>query len=203
MFGIFLDTETNGLDPKIHKILEIAIKIIDLRNGKILDTYQTFANISDQEWSLSDPISLKVNGIKKENTHSGKSFGEIRQDIINLIKKHSLIRGKAVFICQNPSFDRAFFSQILDIKEQEQLYLPYHWLDLASMYWGFLMQSEKGEKLPWETGFTKDKIAAKFGIEPENQPHRAMNGVNHLLKCYEKVIGFPNRNSNPLKALKP
>ena len=34
MLGIFLDTETNGLNPFVHSVLEIAFKIINLSNGK-------------------------------------------------------------------------------------------------------------------------------------------------------------------------
>jgi len=107
--------------------------------------------------------------------------------------RNGIKRGNAVFICQNPSFDRIFFSQLIDADVQEKLLWPYHWLDLASMYWAdCITKAKSGQSLlPWETGFSKDKIARALRLPPEEKPHRAMNGVDHLLLCYEAVVGFP------------
>lgn len=195
MLGIFLDTETNGLDAKKHKVLEIAFKLIDVSDGTLYDSFESLVSINQEDWSNSDPASLKVCGLTLEKIRNGKPMEVVSSEVKALFKKHNLIRGKAVFICQNPSFDRAFFSQILDITTQESLYIPYHWLDLASMYWGYSVHIAKENKspLPWETGFTKDRIAQQFHLATEEQPHRAMNGVNHLLKCYEAVVGFPKK----------
>lgn len=196
MLGIFLDTETNGLDPKKHKILEIAFKLIDVSDGTLRHTFDSLVSISKEDWESSDQVSLKVSGLKWENLQTGKPMEEISSQVKTLLKKYNVIRGKAVFICQNPSFDRAFFSQIIDVNTQESMYLPYHWLDLASMYWSYSIHKkakEENAKLPWETGFTKDRIAQEFHLKPEAQPHRAMNGVNHLISCYEAVVGFPKR----------
>ena len=106
-----------------------------------------------------------------------------------------MIRKKAVFICQNPSFDRGFFSQLIDPDTQEDLNWPYHWLDLASMYWAISMDKAKKQNcpFPWETGISKDLIASHYNLPAEDKPHRAMNGVDHLLICYEAVVGFPGR----------
>ena len=86
-----------------------------------------------------------------------------------------------------------FFSQIVDPDTQETLSWPYHWLDLASMYWAITMQKaiQHQGPLPWETGYSKDLIAKQYQQPPEASPHRAMNGVTHLLVCYKAVVGFP------------
>ncbi|EKE08172.1 MAG: hypothetical protein ACD_17C00306G0003 [uncultured bacterium] len=79
---------------------------------------------------------------------------------------------------------------------------PYHWLDLASMYWAIAMKkaTQNQGPLPWVTGVSKDQIAAQYRLPEEKKPHRAMNGVEHLLLCYEAIVGFPNRTttSRPL-----
>lgn len=195
MLGIFLDTETNGLDAKKHKILEIAFRVIDLNTGRLIDQFESIISINQHDWKESDLVSLKVSGITWDETRRGDSIENAAKKVEALFKKHRLIRGEAVFICQNPSFDRAFFSQIFDIPLQEKLYIPYHWLDLASMYFGIMMErAKKGSSpLPWQTGFTKDKIAGFFQLKPEKQPHRAMNGVDHLVECYEALVGFPQK----------
>lgn len=193
MIGIFLDTETNGLNAKIHKIVEIAFKIVDLRTGELKDEFQAIMSHPIEAWEKSDPESLKVNGFKWEEVSQGKSSRQVAQEIIDLFAKWGIRRKKAVFICQNPSFDRTFFSQLIDADTQEILSWPYHWLDLASMYWSMAMSRAKEQKgpLPWETGVSKDLIARFYNLPAEDKPHRAMNGVTHLLLCYQAVVGFP------------
>ncbi len=195
MLGIFLDTEANGLDAKKHKIIEIAFKIVDLSSGQIHDEFENIITMSEDEWSDSDSSSLHVNGFTWNDVAQGISLDKVSDKIQSIFKKNNIVRGEAVFICQNPSFDRIFFSQLINIDAQEKLNLPYHWLDLASMFWSSAMEKSKDNKnlLPWKTGYTKDKIAKHYEIGSEEMPHRAMNGVDHLLKCYEAVVGFPEK----------
>ena len=193
MLGIFLDTETNGLNIRKHVILELALKIVDLETGQEKAAYETLLSVTEDEWARSDPASLKVNGFTREKTLGGITRSALREELLILFHRWDIKRGKAVFICQNPSFDRVFFGQIVNPDEQEKLLWPYHWLDLASMYWAKAIQegTTDPEKFPWVTGFSKDKIASACNLPPEEKPHRAMNGVNHLILCYETVVGFP------------
>lgn len=192
MLGIFLDTETNGLNAFKHRILEIAFKIIDVKNGHLVDQYDTVVFQTKEAWSRSDPNSLKVNGFTYDEIKNGKQESIVATEMTNILQRSKIQRGDAVFICQNPSFDRIFFSQLIDPDIQESLKWPYYWLDFASMYWAESIRNSKQNphKLPWMTGFSKDKIAAVYHLPSEANPHRAMNGVDHLLLCYETVVGF-------------
>lgn len=189
MLGIFLDSETNGLNVRKHHICELAYKIIDVKSGKILDTFDSFIYIPYEEWKKSDPASLEVNGFTWDDLKNAPKPQQVAEEVKLSFKQCGIERGKAVFICQNPSFDRAFFSQLIDSDVQEQLNWPYHWLDLASMYWMKCLHSNGPN--PWDTGVSKNKIAESLGLPPEADPHKAMNGVDHLLLCYEAVVGFP------------
>jgi oligoribonuclease len=195
VIGVFLDTETNGLNAQIHKIIELAFKIVDLKTGQVLDQYQSLIAQSIESWEKSDLMSLKINGFTFDEVSKGKHARAASQEIIDIFSKWNIRRKKAVFICQNPSFDRVFFSQLIDPDTQELLSWPYHWLDLASMYWAMAMKKmqEKNGSPPWETGISKDHIAHVYSLHGEEKPHRAMNGANHLLACYEAVVGFPEK----------
>lgn len=198
MLGIFLDTETNGLNPYKHKAIEIAFKIVDVESSQVIESYESIVFQTYDEWQNSDLTSLQINGFNWEQVSFGKKIETISEEIQACFLKNNIQRGNAVFICQNPSFDRAFFAQFVDPDLQEKKLWPYHWLDLASMHWAArLLQKQKDKSLsnPWEIGLSKDKIAAFHKLHPENKPHRAINGVNHLLQCYEAVIGFPNKVS--------
>lgn len=193
MIGIFLDTETNGLNSHIHKIIEIAFKILDLTNGEMKEEFQTLIAQPIEAWEKSDQESLRINGFTWDEITKGRTPRHVSQSIIDIFTRWGIRRKKAVFICQNPSFDRVFFSQLIDPDTQELLSWPYHWLDLASMYWALSMEKAKAQKgpFPWDTGFSKDLIASQYKLPGEAKPHRAMNGVNHLLLCYQAVVGFP------------
>ncbi len=197
MLGVFLDTETNGLNARIHRILDLAYKIVDLSSGKLIEEYQTILAQPVDIWEKSDSESLRINGFTWEEICRGKSPESAAEQVIEIFTRHKIKRKDAVFICQNPSFDRAFFAQLIAPETQEILKWPYHWLDLASMYWALAIDRAKQNRrsLPWVTGFSKDQIASHYHLPAERKPHRAMNGVEHLLLCYEAVVGFPNANS--------
>lgn len=187
MLGIFLDTETNGLNPFLHKATEIAFKIIDIETGDLVDSYESIVFQSYEDWQKSDLTSLQINGFNWEQVSFGKNSAMISEEIQACFSKWKISRTNAVFICQNPSFDRAFFAQFINPTLQEEKLWPYHWLDLASMFWTVSLL--KGGK-PWESGLSKDKIAKAYDLPAENKPHRAMNGVDHLISCYKAVVGF-------------
>ncbi|MGE5196802.1 MAG: exonuclease domain-containing protein [Anaerolineae bacterium] len=198
MLGIFLDTETNGLNPNRHKIIEIAYKILDVNTAELQADFQAVILHSKEDWEKSDPESLKINGFTWDELSHGDAKEEVASRIVVQFQQLGIKRGGAVFICQNPSFDRAYFSQLIDVDTQEKLFWPYHWLDLASMYWARTIDQAKFDPkwLPWKTGLSKDKIAAACHLPPENKPHRAINGVNHLILCYEAIVGFPQCTAN-------
>jgi len=196
MLGIFLDTEANGLNSQIHKILELAYKIVDLKTGALKDEYQTVIAQPIEAWEKSDQESLRVNGFTWNEVAQGRTSRQVSQHVIDRFTALGIRRKAAVFICQNPSFDRVYFSQLIDSDTQEMLSWPYHWLDLASMYWAVSMGQAKRSlcPYPWETGLSKDLIASRYQLPAEAKPHRAMNGVSHLLLCYQAVVGFPENN---------
>lgn len=189
MLGIFLDTETNGLNAHQNRVIEIAYQIIDVETGAVQDSLETTVFVPYEEWKKSNPDSLQVNGFNWDDVKNGKPPEEVAEAIKKSFQTCGIQRGQAVFICQNPSFDRAFFNQLIDADVQEELNWPYHWLDLASMYW--MKCCIEDSPKPWETGISKNSIAAVYNLPPESSPHKAMNGVKHLIACYKAVVGFP------------
>ena len=186
MYAIFLDIETTGLDPFIHKPIDLAFKIYDIRKYIVVAEYQQKICLPQNDWDQRDPESIAINGYTYSDLELGKPIEEVSKDVIDLLNLHGIERGRAFFICQNPAFDRAFFDHIVPVYTQERLNWPYHWLDLASMYWVYLIHKEDGE-LPDKINLSKNAIGKRFGIERESEPHRAMNGVEHLLRCYVAV----------------
>lgn len=192
MQAIFLDTETTGLDPFSHRLLEIAFKVVDVATGFEKLTYQTIVKQPIEVWNKSDPGSVEFNGFTWEKVQLGKEETIIRQEIIQIFKDLNINRGTAIFICQNPAFDRNFFAQLIDVYTQEEFKWPYHWLDFASMFWALFIEKSRlnHQPFPSEINLSKNSIAQRYQLPIEVMPHGALNGVDHLLLCYRTVVGF-------------
>lgn len=191
MLGIFLDIETTGLDPSHHCAIDVAFKIIDLSTGALCASFNQLIKPSPEAWENRDLISMKVNGYMLDSLIDAKNASQVSEEIIQVFTRLDIQRGKAVFICQNPSFDRAFFTQLVGIDIQEKLHWPYHWLDLASMYWAILLHKcqQQGLPIPAQDNLSKNEIARAYGLPKEVDPHKAINGVDHLILCYQAVLG--------------
>lgn len=192
MQAIFLDIETTGLDPLRHSPLDIAIQIVDLSELCLKGEYHSAIKVSKKKWLESDPTSVQINGYTLERAEGGSPIEVVKAEIIAFFKEHQVARGSSFFICQNPAFDRGFFNHIVDVYTQESLLWPYHWLDLASMYWVRYMDKhlELGTPIPLKTNLSKNSIAKVYDLPEESTPHTARNGVNHLLACFQKVFGL-------------
>lgn len=184
MIGIFLDLETNGLDPYIHTVLDIAFCFMSLPDLKELVSFDQRISPPLSLWNQSDENSLKVNGLSWDECQKGNPLSTVAQEVIALFEKYKINRNNGIFICQNPSFDRAFFNQIIPSYEQEKRQWPYHWLDLASMFWA---QHSLDSAFTLNT-LSKDAIAHFYSLLPERKPHKAIHGVQHLIECYRAVM---------------
>lgn len=191
MQAIFLDLETTGLDVCKHSAIDIALAVIDLRRKEVLATYQSVIKIDAQAWQKRDLTSMQINGYTWEQLEEGRPVSQVSSEIIALFAQLGIGRGKAVFICQNPAFDRSFFGHIVDVCLQEKLGWPYHWLDLASMAWALMSQQLAQRSEPWPeiVNLSKNALANQYHLPPEPTPHRALQGVQHLITCYRAVIG--------------
>ncbi|MCB1181205.1 MAG: 3'-5' exonuclease [Chlamydiia bacterium] len=185
---LFLDIETTGLNPDKHRSLEIAFKAIELRTNKTVAVYNQVIEQPLEVWTEHDESALAINGFTWEEVLKGKTEKVVAGEIIEQLNQLGFNRSDGVFLCQNPSFDRAFFSQIVNADLQEGFRWPYHWLDLASMY--FVTKIHAGDLRGIENeGLSKDIIASNYKLPKEAHPHRAMNGVNHLIQCYQAIVG--------------
>ena len=198
MKAVFLDLETTGLDFDKHVVLDVGVVIVDLNDMSDAYAYTACITCDAKDWDMADPKALKVNGFTKENHWQlSKKDYEVTDDLIDFFKKHEIVKGKAFFICQNPSFDRPFFMQLMSQELMQELDLPYHWLDLASMYWMkyyACFHPVPGPQcmyvdMAFEISLSKDSIAKHIGLPPEEKPHKALNGAIHLMKCYKWMTG--------------
>lgn len=167
--------------------LEVCVKALSV--GESDDLSQLFSEcflLYYDDYFIANylDIGTKFHGINKNDIKNGIDICKARSVLTNHFIQHNINRNNSIFLCQNPSFDRAFFHQIISSKLSEELMLPYHWLDLASMFWAKKEMKNSYKKDFCFNVLSKDFIAGQLGIFPESKPHRAEAGVDHLIQCY-------------------
>lgn len=184
---IFIDLETSGLNPLQHCILEIALVIVDVHTGQRIASYESVVKVDRVTFRRSEEGALKCNGFTwKKICDEGVNSDIIRQDIINLFCKHDITYRNSKFIACNCTFDKPFFTKFVG----SQRMFPSYWIDFPSVHFGVMMNNGVD---PDDIQFAKDKIAVTHELPPEEKPHRAMNGVEHMLLLYENVVSFPKK----------
>ena len=166
--------------------------IVDLHDMSCIASYSSLVKCYSIQWDEADHQALEVNGFNIDNHLAYKESWEVGHELLSFFLENDVVRGKAVFICQNPSFDRQFIHKLLPQSKMNQFNLPYHWLDLASMYWARTIDVSKpvnGHNLP-RCSLSKDNIAKDLGLPPEQSPHKALGGVAHLISCYTALMNM-------------
>jgi len=162
---IIVDTETTGLDPSKHELIEIAA--IRVSTGETFEV-----KVHPLRFTNADPEALKVNGFNRK---------EWMDDAFLL--KHGLkmltdfVGESPTLMSYNISFDKAFLEAAYrDCK----LSYPFHYapLDLMSLAW----HKKGGGNVP-----SLRKACLLFGIEPEGSVHRALAGAEKAYEVYKKV----------------
>jgi DNA polymerase-3 subunit epsilon len=107
----FLDLETTGLDKKEDKIIEIAIKCIEITkvNGQDITVIDSYESLQDPCCSIPES-STQINGITDEMV-KGQSIDW--NYVENIFNKSQLI------VAHNAQFDRAFMDLVLPVSKNK------------------------------------------------------------------------------------
>ena len=104
---LVIDTETTGLHPARHGLIEIAAAALD---GQLilLDTFQ--ADVCPPEGVACDPEALQINGFTMERIRAGISYRMACEQFLNFLNKH--FSAEPIVIGQFYPFDYAFLEQL-------------------------------------------------------------------------------------------
>lgn len=164
------DVETTGLDANIHEILEIGLLVVDQKTLKLLDKYEV--KVRPVNLRSANRKALQVAGYNERDWR--KSV-----DLEVAMQTYSDKTRDAVFFAHNVYFDWSFITRAFQ-KTGVEDHMDYHRVDLFTIAWA--RRKELGLKK-----LNLDELAKRFGIPPEPQPHRALNGVKLELAVLKKL----------------
>ncbi|MGE6227578.1 exonuclease domain-containing protein [Paenibacillus chitinolyticus] len=182
---LFVDTETGGVDPRKHSLLEVGLVAYEVGKG-IIDSKEFY--ISHENYSVTEH-AMKINNIDLSiakdwghkphwATHKLLNFIEESFDVIKSKDDRPILGG------HNVGFDKSFIEyQLFDASGYDmQKYISHRTIDVMSLLWGLHIAG----KLPKEACYSAG-ANEYFGIKNE-KAHTALSDILATVQVYEKAI---------------
>lgn len=167
------DLETSGDIFGVHEILEIGLVLFDPQTFEIVDSYNRKVKPAH--------IENAIEGVLDYNGYNEKDW-EDAISLENATKEYSERAGENIFCSYNVSFDWGFISDAFSkvgLENPMSTFENHDRLDLLSIAWERGLKNQDSWSL---------KTASKlFGVDPEPEPHNALNGAMTAYKLFKKL----------------
>ncbi len=173
---VFVDTETTGLDPRRHELIEIGlVRVKQDWSGAtptftVIDEWST--KVHPENIQIADPASLRINGYSATGwEHSPK----IKDALGEFIKRAE----GAIMVAHNVAFDAGFIDTYLAVHSMPNT-LHYHRLDTVSMAYAKLHNTDV-------TRYSLAELCKHFGIENAHA-HSALSDARACFELFKKLM---------------
>ena len=164
-----VDIETTGDDELKHEILEIGLLLVCQKDLEVIDSGNWL--VKPHHIETATPAALERNGYNENDWRDARELGEVMPEFSQKTKD-------AIFAAFNVSFDWAFIKNAFRITGVPNL-MDYHRLDVMTLAW-----AAAGDKLE---RFNLKAVSEFFGVPPEPDVHRALNGAETALAVLRKI----------------
>jgi DNA polymerase III epsilon subunit-like protein len=188
--GFFIDLETTGLTPPpegVACILAIGalaeVKVKGEEQPRVVEFYR-LVKPTEQQWAMADEKALQVNGLTWDVLQQkGVSLDEAKTEFGRWFAENKIKTSSHQYIGMNPNFDLSFLFTYM-APELEFVDAPIEDpLDLRDLY-SVLVNRRKASFLKYRS---LKNISMSLGVEPEPEPHDALEGVKALKRSYDRV----------------
>lgn len=166
---VFLDTETTGLDPAVHEVIEIAAIRTDATGNQIIGTYHV--KVQPTRIEKAEPAALAINGYTADDWRTATDKQTALADLQRFV-------ADAVVVGHNVGFDIGFIDAMAREQNTGNAWYKYK-VDTSSMAWP-LYANGKIEKPSLEC------VEKYFGIS-RNERHRALVDADTCRLVYLKL----------------
>lgn len=170
----FTDLETTGINPEKHEIIEIGLVVMRPLDQAVI--HELNLKVQPTRIQAACSAALKINGYDPNDWQEAVPLGEA-------IEQYSDLVNDALFCSQNTTFDWGFLAKAFYLTEIGHR-IDYHHLDLFSLAFSKLWRTQ----LP---RLSLSTLGEFFGLEPEPQPHRAINGAKMAYEIYKRLMAYP------------
>jgi DNA polymerase-3 subunit epsilon len=169
---LFVDTETTGLDPTKHELLEVAAIRTSPDGQTIIKTYE--AKLKPLHIETAEPKALQVNNYKPEEWTDEKCTAP--ETVVDNLQK---MAGNTVLVGQNVSFDEGFLTPLFTRLGMKAPW-GYHKVDTVALAWPLFCYT------PME-GLSLEKVCRFLGVA-EMPKHRALADAMACREIYLRLM---------------
>lgn len=178
------DTETGGIYPDQHSLLEIAFIVLD-EKFNIIDSL--VMKLKDKETNATykvTPAALAINNINiLEHNKESITYEQGRIKLLEFLTKNKEV--KFTPLGHNIAFDLGFVYANLMPKEEFDKYVDYHILDTGTIG-NYLKDKGVG---PTGRKYSLKNWAEYFGMKVEEKDlHTALDDVILTIEVYKKML---------------
>ncbi len=169
------DTETTGLNPDKHEILQAGLLSLILdRDGNHYILKEKEYKIKPERLDLASPRALQVNGYTDSEWEGAPSFESVIE------KMRPIIEESDVFLGQNLIFDMRFVDEICKRKNIECPEFPAY-IDTKEM-------ADKLVNAEWLKRSGMDYLVEHYNVEVEGRAHTALVDCWRTFKVWQKLL---------------
>lgn len=175
----FIDLETTGLEPGRYVILSIGAVTSDDKE------YYAVIKPTLEQWACASPEALVINGFDWVTLDvEGRKFTEVRDEFCKWLVENGIEQGKSLFVGQNPDFDFKFLKFFMG-GYLEYINIPLPPVDVRDIYTTAI---NKGKLFPTAQFRHGKTISLELGVEPEPEPHNALEGAKVIRRNFEALV---------------
>lgn len=170
---VWIDTETTGLDPKIHELLEVAVIIEAVSpDGSGVEIERWATKVAPEHIESASAKALEVNGYTPEAWAGAPAFAEIASRLAAYLASGAVIAG------HNVKFDVGFIEAAF-AAVGVGVRIPYHQLDTVTLAYVAWNATGAGP------GLSLDKLRAHLGIATEGAHSALKDAADCRFVYYE------------------
>ncbi len=171
----FVDIETTGLDRDEHEIIELAVVVAEMKDGKFVVVDQLDLKVQPKNIEKAEPQALRINGYNEADW----LFAISLEDAMREFAKKT---DGAIFSAHNITFDYGFIERAFKTSGAENK-MHFHKLDTISLAFGILHTNDDIGKLSLRA------LCEKYGIE-NKKAHSAFADAYALYEVFKSLMNL-------------
>lgn len=175
-----LDTETTGLDPDVHEIIQIATisYVVDKGGDRyVLKKYEK--KINPLRLHTAQERALQINGFTIEGWKGSPEASEVMPDIKDIVEKSDILIG------QNLIFDLRFVNEICHRCEIDPPEFP-PYIDTKSI-------ADRLVRANWLQRSGMDYLVEHYGVKVQGRAHTALVDCERTMLVFDELMRDVNQ----------
>ena len=176
-----LDTETTGLDPDIHEIIQIAtISYVVSAEGERFITKKYEKKINPIRLHTASEKALEINGFTHEEWRGSPDAADVMPEVKEIIENSDILVGQNLIfdlnfineICHRNNIEPPNFPPYIDTKSIADRLVNAHWLQRSGM----------------------DYLVEHYGVNVEGRAHTALVDCERTMLVFDELMRDVNED---------